>query len=97
MERRWVILQSEMSELATFADTLAEDQISLMLQNGRQIRNIIKETYATLGLESDGRSECAQPEPDEVLSCRWLQTSKIHKAVKHPDTANTLRSLTKVG
>lgn len=91
------MLQSEMSELATFADTLAEDQISLMLQNGRQIRNIIKETYATLDLESDRRSECEQPELDDVLSCKWSQTSKIPKAGNHPDRADTLRSLTKVG
>lgn len=67
-----------------------------MLQNARQIRNIVKETSAELDLESDARPGCEQLEPDEVLSCMWSQVSMISKAGSYPYTVDTLRSLTKV-
>lgn len=76
---------------------LAEDQISLILQNARQIRNTIKETSPKFNFESNAGSECEQPEPEKVLSCMWAQVSKISKAGSHPYTKDTLHSLIKVG
>lgn len=90
------MLRRELTELFIFTDTFAEDQISLMLQNSRQIRNIVKET-AAIDLESDPRSECEQPEPEEVLSCMWSRVSKISKAGSHPYTVDTIQFLTQVG
>lgn len=83
--------------MAIFSDRFAEDQITLMLQNARQIHNVIKGTSAKFDLYSDTPPECEQPEPKEVLSCMWSQVSKIPEAGSQPYVIDTLHSLIKVG
>lgn len=88
----------ELSELAIFSDTFAEDQISIMLQNARQIRKIVKENSASsFDTEGEARSGCEPPETEGGLSCMWSQVSNISEAGSDACAVDTLHSLTKVG
>ena len=65
-----------------------------MLQNARQIYNLVKETSYEIVRNRDPDSECVKAEyKHKTMSCMWLD---ITEHASHTGTANMLQVLTKV-
>lgn len=68
-----------------------------MLQNARQIRNVIKESPSEVSFESAANLECGKTKSEkETFTCLWWEVSKMFETTSFPDSADTLHVLTMV-
>lgn len=73
---------------------MEDGQVSLMLQNARQIYNVVKETSNEIVNYGDSDSECAKAgTKQKTISCMWFDITKNASEIS---TADKLEDLTKV-
>ena len=68
-----------------------------MLQNARQIRNIVKKSSTENAFRNEAYSDCEEPiSKKETHNCLWSKVSNIFETKNHTGFADSLHALTEV-
>ena len=78
--------------------TLVDVRVGLLLQNARQILNIVRGAFPRLSFsEAETLDDCTLAmSAGERLSCLWFDAASLVDVPSHIDTAAALHALTRV-
>ena len=78
--------------------TLQDVRIALLLQNARQMLDIVRVTFPRLSFsKAENLDDCTMAQStEETLSCFWYNAASLVDVPGQTDTATALRALTRV-